>query len=92
MGLFKYLYVHHAASHVYVKKGGNFDLVFLSFDLVKVLGIEKWTILVMKRGKRHITERMELLNQDKIRRHGEKETYKYLEILEAHTRGDERKN
>ena len=38
MGLFNYLYVYHAASHVYVKKKkkkkvGNFDL---SFNLVKV--------------------------------------------------------
>ena len=38
MGLFKYLYVHHAASHVYVKKkekkkSGGW---VLSFNLVKV--------------------------------------------------------
>ena len=37
----------------------------------------------MKNGKRHMTEGMELPNQEKIRTHGEKEVYKYLGILEA---------
>ena len=32
-----------------------------------------------------MTDRMELPNQEKIRTLGEKETYKYLEILEADT-------
>ena len=40
--------------------------------------IEKCTILILKNGKRHLTEGMELSNQDKIRTLGEKETYKYL--------------
>ena len=48
-------------------------------------GIEKCTMLVMKRGKRHLTWGMELPNQDKIRTFGEKETCKYLCILEADT-------
>ena len=39
----------------------------------------------MKSGKRHMTDGMELLNHDKIRRLGEEETYKYLGILEANT-------
>ena len=39
----------------------------------------------MKSGKRHLTDGMELLNQDKIGTLGEKETYKYLGILEADT-------
>ena len=39
----------------------------------------------MKSGKRHMTERMELPNQGKIRTLGEKQTYKYLEILEVGT-------
>ena len=39
----------------------------------------------MKSDKRHITDRMELPNQDKIRTLGEKKTYKYLDILEADT-------
>ena len=30
----------------------------------------------MKSGKRHLTDEMELPNQDKIRMPGEKETYK----------------
>ena len=39
----------------------------------------------MKSGKRHLTDGMELPSQDKIRKLGEKETYKYLGILEADT-------
>ena len=38
---------------------------------------EKW--------QRHLTDGMELPNQDKIRTLGENETYKYLGILEADT-------
>ena len=36
----------------------------------------------MKRGKRHLTDGMELPNQDEIRTLGEKETSKYLGILD----------
>ena len=39
----------------------------------------------MKIDKRYLTNGMELPNQDKIRTLGEKETYKYLGILEADT-------
>ena len=46
-------------------------------------GIEKCAMLVMKSGKRHINDGMELPNQDKIRTLGENKTYKYLSILEA---------
>ena len=42
-------------------------------------------MLVMKSVKRHITEGIELLNQVVIRILGEKETYKYLGILDADT-------
>ena len=42
-------------------------------------------MLVMKSDKRHLTDRMELPNQDKIRTCGEKETYRYLGISEADT-------
>ena len=45
-------------------------------------GIEK---CAMNSGKRHMTDGMELPNQDKIRTHRENETYKYLGILEADT-------
>ena len=48
-------------------------------------GIEKCSMLVMKSGKRHLTDEMELPNQDKIRTLEEKQTYKYLGILEADT-------
>ena len=39
----------------------------------------------MKSGKRHLTNGIELPNQDKIRTLVENETYKYLGILEADT-------
>ena len=42
-------------------------------------------MLVLKSGKRPLTDGLALLNQEKIRTLGEKETYKYLEILEADT-------
>ena len=42
-------------------------------------------MLVMKSGKRNVTGGMELPNQVKIRTLEEKETYKYLVILEADT-------
>ena len=48
-------------------------------------GREKCAMLVMKSGERHMRGGMELPNQDKIRTLGEKETYKYLGILEANT-------
>ena len=42
-------------------------------------GIEKCAMLIMKNGKRHMTDGMELPNHDKIRMLEENETYKYLE-------------
>ena len=48
-------------------------------------GIEKCALLAMKSGKRHLTDGIELPNQDKIRTLTENETYKYLGILEADT-------
>ena len=56
-----------------------------SQDIGMAFGIEKSAMLIMKSGKRHITDGMELPNHDKIRTFGEKETYKYLGILEADT-------
>ena len=56
-----------------------------SQDIGMEFGIEKCAILVMKSGKRHLTDGMELPNQDKIRTLGEKETYKYLGIFEVDT-------
>ena len=55
-----------------------------SQDIGMEFGIEKCAILVMKSGKRHMTDRMELPNH-KIRTLGKNETYKYLGILEADT-------
>ena len=56
-----------------------------SQDIGMEFGIEKCTLLVMKSGKRHLTDGIELPNQDKIRTFAENETYKYLGILEADT-------
>ena len=47
-----------------------------SQDIVMEFGIEKCTMLVMKNGKRQMTDGMELPNQEKMRTLGEKETYK----------------
>ena len=46
-------------------------------------GREKCAVLVMKSGKRYMTEGVELPNQVVIRTLGEQETCKYLGILEA---------
>ena len=54
-------------------------------DLGMEFGIEKCAMLLMKSSKRHLTDGMELPNQEKIRTLGEKETYTYLGILEADT-------
>ena len=48
-------------------------------------GIENCAMLVMKGGKRLMTDGMELPNHDKIRTLEENEIYKYLGILEADT-------
>ncbi len=56
-----------------------------SQDIGMEFGIEKCTLLVMKSGKQHLTDGIELPNQDKIRMLAENETYKYLGILEADT-------
>ena len=44
---------------------------------------EIFPILIMESGKRQMADGIEQPNQEKIRTFGEKETYKYLEILEA---------
>ena len=56
-----------------------------SQDIGMEFGIEKCAMLVMKSGKRHMTDGIELSNHDKIRTLEENETYKYLSILEADT-------
>ena len=48
-------------------------------------GIEKCAMLVMKSGKQHVIDGIELPNHDKIRTLGENEIYKYLGILEDDT-------
>ena len=45
--------------------------------------IDKCVMFVVKTGKRHLMERMDTPNQDKIRTVGQKEAYKCLVILEA---------
>ena len=54
-----------------------------SQDIGMEFGIEKCAMLVMKSGKRHVSDKMELPNQDEIRTLRENETYKYLGILET---------
>ena len=56
-----------------------------SQDIGIEFGIEKCAMLVMKSGKQHLTDGIELPNQDMIRTLGEKEMYKYLGIFEADT-------
>ena len=56
-----------------------------SQDIGMEFGIEKCAMLIMKSGKWHMTDGMELPNHNKIRMLGENETYKYLGILEADT-------
>ena len=56
-----------------------------SLEIGMEFNTEKCTMLIMKSGKWHRTDGMKLPNQDKIRTLGEKETYKYLGILEADT-------
>ena len=56
-----------------------------SQDIGMEFGIEKGAMLVRKSSKWHLTDGMELPNQDKIRTLEENETYKYLGILEADT-------
>ena len=47
--------------------------------------IEKYAILIMKSGKRHMKEGTGLLNQEKIKMLREKETYKSLGVLKVDT-------
>ena len=51
-----------------------------SQDIGMEFGIEKCTLLVMKSGKRHLTDGIEQPNQDKIRTLAENETYKYWRL------------
>ena len=56
-----------------------------SQDVGIEFSIAKCAMLVMKSGKRHLTDGMKLPNQDKIRTLAENETYKYMGILKADT-------
>ena len=56
-----------------------------SQDIEMEFGIEKCAILIIRGGKQHMIEGIELPNQEKIRMLGEKEFFKYLGILEADT-------
>ena len=49
-------------------------VIIYSQDIGMEFAIEKCVMLVMKSGKRYLTDGMERPNQDKIRRLGEKET------------------
>ena len=56
-----------------------------SQDIGMEFGIEKCAMLVIKSGKRHMTDGIELQNHVIIRTPEENEIYKYLGILEADT-------
>ena len=56
-----------------------------SDDIWMEFGIGKCAVLIIEGGKRQMTEGIEQPNQGKIKTLGEKETYKYLGILEADT-------
>ena len=56
-----------------------------SQDIGMEFGMEKCTMLIMRNGKQHITEGIELPNQEKIWMLGDKDAYKNLRILEAET-------
>ena len=54
-------------------------------DIGMRFGIEKIALLVMKSGKRHLPDGIELQNHEKFRTLAENENCKYLGILEADT-------
>ena len=54
-------------------------------DLRMEFGRKKSAMLIIESGKRQMTEGIEQSNQEKKRTLGEKESYKYLGILEADT-------
>ena len=74
---------------LFTKLKNNWKLIhavrIYSQNIGMEFGIEICAMPVMKSGKRHLTDGMELQNQDKIRTLGEKKTYNYLVILEADT-------
>ena len=61
------------------------NVIIYSQNIGMEFGIEKCTILLMKSGKRHMTEGVKLPSQVVIRSLGIKESYKSLAILEADT-------
>ena len=66
-----------------------------SQDMGMEFGIEKWAMLVMKNGIPHMTNGMELPNQEKIRTLGEKRNLQILGHLGSRyhqTGGNERQN
>ena len=60
-------------------------VMIYSSDKRMEFGIEKCAMLMMKSGKQQMTEGIDLPNHGKFRALGKKETYIYLEILEADT-------
>ena len=68
-----------------------YTVIIYSEDIGMEFSKENCAMQVMKSGKRHLTDGMELPNQDKIRTLREIETCRHLGILDQ-TSGDERKN
>ena len=57
--------------------------IYTQEDIGMELNIDKCAMLIIKSGKRDMTEGIELPNQEKIRTLWEKETNKYLGVLET---------
>ena len=57
--------------------------IIYSYNISMEFGIEKCTMLAMKKWKREVIEVKELPNLETIRTLGEKENYKYLKILKG---------
>ena len=67
------------------RKEKNLEVRIYRQDIRMEFGIEKYALLILKSGKRRLTDGMELASQHKIRTLGEKETYTYMGILVADT-------
>ena len=56
-----------------------------SQDIGMEFGKEKCAMQVMKSDNQHLTDGIEVPNQDKIKTHRDEETYKYIGIWEVDT-------
>ena len=66
-------------------------ITIYSQDIGMEFGIEKCTMIKIKKGKREMSEEIKLANEENIRTVGAKENYKYLAILKNTTKQTEKK-